>query len=250
MTALTLPEYRESLEALVRIEEPTIEQVLAACPYQYEGTEQHSHLANGGSGYLPFPPVLIGDAFQLGYYTPKDWGDRGDPSSFRLDLVAFRQSLGAPANPFNTLIERAVMYGNEHWGDALILGDWQEVLRFYIQDPTDLSVRGHPRTLWEVAVGLSSPGSDAQVHSLDDAISFATADPLEVAEMKSERSHPRYNCSRCGGGLSGICCTGCNVFFREELPRGWSTPLPPKVVQLLRGQGHEFDPDLDPARLY
>jgi hypothetical protein len=157
-------------------------------------------------------------------------------------------------------MNEAMAYAEEHWPEELILDDWASFQTVRLADPTDLArgVLGSavPRTKFVISIGLdcklaelSNKRDERNVELWDDAIVITSVDPLVSAELRGGRS-PRneYNCAYCGGGLGFTSCTACHLSYSDDSSRSSCvTPLPPKLIKLLRDNGHHFG--LNPERL-
>lgn len=145
--------------------------------------------------------------------------------------------------------DQAMEYANSHWDASLILEDWKGVSRVVVQDPSRLVDNRYPTTLFRVSFTLNRGWTDVvndrtqPVWSAwDNAIVRMTTHRIEAEELRGERSDLfDYNCACCGDGLSITGCSTCGSYFPDDMGRtGWHTPLPPKIVQFLRTQGHTF----------
>lgn len=265
MEHVTREEYLERLGNLP-IKNPTREDMMAICPHLSE--EQvvavFTPEKEGGSAYVACPPIRIRGGFQVvAFYS--GWEDRHTdeihPPALRhaftgrtLQSYADGKSHGDIFGEYPHM-EEAIAYAEEHWGDQLILDDWVGFAKIYMQDPSDLDARGYPKTKavvhfttnrgWNEIV---NDRSQPQSVLLDNAIVVATLNPFEGNELKGGRGGAidSFNCAYCGGGLFLDHCNGCEQRFRDDHFRsGWSTPLPPKIVELFEGAGHVFQ--IDPA---
>lgn len=156
-------------------------------------------------------------------------------------------------------MDKAMKFAEDNWGDDLILDDWNCVVEFYVQDPTDLVNDRHhkdyPRTKAVLSVMLNrdmneiiNDHSKPESELFDEVISQMSLDFAVWHELKGGRGgYTYFNCAHCAAGLSTSSCTGCGYRFRDDHFRsGWNTPLSRKMVAFLRENGHEFkvDPEI------
>jgi hypothetical protein len=263
---MTRDQYLEALRAAQYIKNPTEEQMLSVCPHLTR--EQAIGTLTASDGHIvALPPLKIRGSFRLAWYFPHFRHDGCDFETSFQGGQASKRTLESYADgmphgdvfgdaPF---MEQAMAYAEEHWPEELVLDDWVDYQLVHVQDPTDL-VRGSlnptPRTKFAIGLGLNrswndvhDDGSVPRVQQWDDAISITSLDPLVSEEFRGGRGGASsYNCARCGGGLGLTTCHGCKVSFpRDNYRQGGNTPLPAKLINLLRDNGHEFA--LNPERL-
>jgi len=143
----------------------------------------------------------------------------------------------------------AIAFANAAWGDQLVLDTWDDVGTNVVQDPTTLNKYGGPVTKFQVFWAISRDWNEIHNdHTVpewkqwDNALVRVTTDRLEAGELKGGRGgFTEFNCAYCGYGLDLERCDGCHHHFHDDHFRcGWSTPLPPKIVEYLRDLGHTF----------
>lgn len=277
---MTSSEYRSILGRLP-IKSPTPQDMAMLCPHL---TMQEAVAAfTNGSGYVACPPLRIRHGFQIISYHKefveeiKVWGvvngketqvitgKKNHPA--RLDWSYARRTQDSyvdgksHGDVFHSYdhMHKAMKFAEEHWGDELILDNWESVIQFYIQDPTDLvNDRYHqdyPRTKAVLWVTLSrdfnfviNDGSKPLSELLDEVIMQMTLDHVIWHELKGGRGgFLEFNCANCGAGLGLTGCYGCGHRFNDDHFRsGWHTPLSRKMVAFLRENGHKFrvDPEI------
>ena len=273
-------EYRSILGQLP-IKSPTPQDMAMLCPHLT--AEEAVEAFTTDSGYVACPPLRIRHGFQIVTFH-KEWveeikvsrvkdgnedasvtGTKNHPA--RLDWsyasrtpksYADGKSHGDVFSPYKHMC-KAMKFAEDNWGDELILDDWDSVVEFYVQDPTDLVDdryhKDYPRTKAVLRVTLSrDPNTISNEHHkpqselFDEAISQMTLDHVIWHELKGVRGgFTEFNCAHCGAGLSLSSCTGCGYRFRDDHYRcGWNTPLSRKMVAFLRENGREFkvDPEI------
>ncbi len=273
-------EYR-SLLGQLPIKNPTAEDMARLCPHLTQ--EQAVEAFTTGSGYVACPPLRIRGAFQIISYR-KEWvekvkisrvkdgeedasvtGNKNHPPRLQYAYASRTVRSYADGKPHGDLLteyqymKEAMAFAEANWGDELILDDWESVVSFYVQDPTDLVNdryhRDYPRTKAVLYVTLSrdlnkiiNDHSKPESVLFDEAIAQMTLDDHVWNELKGGRGgFTEFNCAHCGAGLLLSSCTGCGHRFRDDHFRsGWHTPLSPKMVAFLRESGHEFaiDPEV------
>ena len=150
-------------------------------------------------------------------------------------------------------MDKAIKFAEDTWGTDLVLDDWESVIEFYIQDPTDLVNNffhvGYPRTKAVLYIALNrdiykiiNDNSKPTSELFDEAISQMTLDTFSWNEIRGDRGEfTKFNCAHCGAGLLLSSCSGCGHNFHDDNFRcGWSTPLSRKMVEFLRENGHNF----------
>ena len=260
MPNMTRDEYMAALRATMYVKNPTVEQMLSVCPHLTR-KQALDGLMGSESGYIALPPLRIKHSYRVANYYPGNGTDLGPTFSggkygnHTLASYADGKSHGDVFVDY-AFVAEAMAYAEEHWPEELILDTWTDFQEVYVQDPTDLNERGYPRTKFVVSLGLGRPWNELindhtkpKVEQWDDAIIIASVDPLISAELKGGRGgFTEFNCAHCGGGLGLTACTSCGATFHDDHFRcGWHTPLPTKLIKLLRDNGHEFA--LDPERL-
>jgi hypothetical protein len=263
MSDMTRDEYMTALRATMHVKNPTTEQMLTVCPHLTR-EQALDGLMGTGSGYIALPPLKMRHSFRTASYYPGNGTDLGPAFHGGKYGTRTRRSYadGQPHGDVFTdyaFMDEAMAYAEEHWPEELILDDWTDFQQVFVQDPTDL-VRGAfgitPRTKFVISLGINRKWNDLindhsrpEVDQWDDAIAITSVDPLISAELKGGRGgFTEYNCAHCGGGLGLTSCTACGTRFPDDPFRcGWNTPLPPKLIELLRSNGHEFA--LNPERL-
>lgn len=252
--------YMRSLRAAECITDPAVEQMLAVCPHLTMGQVLEGLMGEGG-GHIALPPVLIRGAFQTASYT-RGYPEHTVPAGFRAGgrggrtPESYATGQHVDSSPHYRFVREAIVYAEEHWDEHLIRDTWVGFVTVLVQDPTDLAegaFDSSPKTKRTVAVGLACSWGELtgnrrqpEVDRWNGAITVATVDPLEGSEIKGDRAgFTLFNCARCGGGLDQTFCHGCGVRYPEGDVRfpGWSTPLPPKLVELLQADGHRFEPN-------
>jgi len=262
-------EYR-SLLGQLPIKSPTPQDMAMLCPHLTVEEAVQAFMTN--SGYVACPPLRIRNGFQIVSYH-KEWveeikvwgviddketqivtGTKNHPAQLDWSYASRTRESYADGNShgdvflFYSHMDRAMRFAEDNWGDELILDDWDSVVKFYIQDPTDL-VKDYPRTkavlyvtlnrdLNEVSNNPSKPASEL----FDESILQMTLDHIIWHELKGGRGDfTEFNCAHCGAGLSLSSCNGCGHWFHDDQFRcGWNTPLSRKMISFLRDNGHEF----------
>ena len=262
MSDLTRDQYMAAIRATGRIENPTIEQMHAVCPHLTR-EQVIKGLTGKGSCYIALPPVLIKCAFQIADYDPGDAKWSRAPSftargySGRT-LESYTDGLDHAAVSHKIhFVDEAIAYAENNWPGHLIFDNWVEYLTVYVEDPNDQNKDGDPRTKSVIDVVLGRDWNEVRRDHhkpdwavWDDAIVYATVDPLEGSELNGDRSgFMVFNCAHCGGGLMLSSCHHCGEQFTDnQFRREWRTPLAPKLVELLRNNGHVFA--VNPDRLF
>ncbi len=207
------------------------------------------------TAYVAAPPMRI----RHGHLVVSYWGGDKEHEP-RLDFAFSHRTLASYADgkPHGDVFyhvthqEEAMAYAEAHWDDRLILDTWVATGEFYVQDPTDLSERGYPKTKfivrWTTSRDLNDIMNDwsrPQSEQFDDAIIELAVDEFVGSELKGGRGgYTEFNCAHCGAGLDLTGCHGCGHRFEDNHFRsGWNTPLPRKVVAFLQSQGHAFGKD-------
>lgn len=274
-------EYR-SLLGQLPIKSPTPQDMAVMCPHLT--AEEAVQAFTTDSGYVACPPLRIRHGFQILSYH-KEWveeikvwgvidgketqtvtGTKNHPA--RLDWsyanrtpksYADGKSHGDVFSSYKQM-DKAMKFAEDNWGDELILDDWDSVVEFYVQDPTDLVNdryhKDYPRTKAVLRVTLTrdlneviNDHSKPESELFDEVISQMTLDHVIWHELKGGRGgFTEFNCAHCGAGLGLSGCSGCGHRFRDDHFRcGWNTPLSRKMVTFLRENGHEFKVDPETA---
>lgn len=244
---MTRNEYLENLRRLP-IENPTAEDMASVCPHLTK--EQALAAFRCDSGHVACPPLRIrGGHNVIAFY--KDWKKPTLTHAFSgrtLKSYANGKKHGDIFTP-SIYMEEAMLYAEDNWGDELIQDNWVDVIRFHIQDPTNLSKNGSPMTTHTLMVTINrdwneliNDHSKPESQLLDDAIMEMSLDPLIMNELKGGRGgFTQYNCAFCGHGLGLSGCNCCHHNFRDDQFRcGWDTPLSSKMVKFLQANGHVF----------
>ena len=277
---MTSKEYRSILGQLP-IKSPTPQDMAKLCPHLT--IEEAVKAFTTNSGYVACPPLRIRHGFQIVSYQ-KEWveeirvsrvkdgtedasvtGTKNHPA--RLDWsyasrtpksYADGKSHGDGFSCYKHK-NKAMKFAEDNWGEELILDDWNSVVEFYVQDPTDLVNdkyhKDYPRTKAVLRVTLTrdlneviNDHSKPESELFDEVISQITLDHIIWHEIKGAHSASTdFNCANCGAGLGLSLCSGCGHRFRDDHFRcGWNTPLSRKMVAFLRENGHEFkvDPEI------
>jgi hypothetical protein len=151
-------------------------------------------------------------------------------------------------------MDKAMRFAEENWGEDLILDDWADVIEIAVEDPTDLTKNGYPRTKAVLYVTLSrdlndiiNDGSKPISELFDEAVSQMTLDHHVWHELKGGRGgHSSFGCAHCGEGLGLGGCPGCGHRFRDNQLRCGGYTLSRKMVAFLKEHGHVFkvDPEI------
>ncbi|OGM96076.1 MAG: hypothetical protein A3B86_00875 [Candidatus Yanofskybacteria bacterium RIFCSPHIGHO2_02_FULL_38_22b] len=272
---MTKEEYRSILGQLP-IKNPTAQDMARMCPHLTQ--DQAVKAFTTGEGYVACPPLRVRHRFQILSYR-KEWveeikvsrvkdgtedasvtGTKNYPP--RLDWSYASRTLASYADGkshgdvFGNYqhMDEAMKFAEANWGADLILDDWNSIVEFYVQDPTELVNdryhKDYPRTKAVLYVTLNrelneviNDHSKPQSELFDDAISQMTLDSVIWHELRGGRGgYTEFNCAHCGAGLSLSSCTGCGHRFRDDQFRcGWNTPLSQKMVAFLREKGHAFE---------
>ncbi len=268
-------EYR-SLLGQLPVKSPSPGVLAAFCPHL--SREQAVEAFLEGDGYVAVPPLLVAWGHHVLHYSGewveevKVWregtrvvtGTKNHPTMLHwafskrtLESYSDGKPHGDVFHP-SPYMEEAMEFAEQHWGDRLILDDWVDVGEFIVQDPTDLVTniyfQDQPRT--KAVVRWATSRAWNEIHNdhsrpesvqIDEALVQLTLDRFIGAELKGGRGgYTDYNCANCGSGLGLHGCSGCGHWFRDNHMRcGWDTPLPAKVVELLRQSGHTFS--IDPS---
>lgn len=148
----------------------------------------------------------------------------------------------------------AMAYADKYWPEQLVPDTWVDYSEFLVDDPANLAEDGGPTSKFVVGYALRrskntlyNDWSKPRSELFDDAIIQMSIDSFVSSELRGGRGgYCNYNCANCGAGLGLHGCPNCGLSFRDNGVRsGWNTPLPPKVVRLLKDAGHEFG--VDPA---
>jgi hypothetical protein len=251
MQDLTRAEYLSALRDHYRIVRPAASQMLAVCPHLTE-EQVLEVLTSSGTCSVALPPVLVRGSFQSTLFYPGN-PDREMHSSFTV-----KRSIGSSTH--YRFKDEAWAYAEEHWPEKLVACNWIDALGINLSDPAVLreGAHGGPSFIRGITIGLNHSWSEifrsgASYGELDEAIAIATLNGFESSEIAAFGSVDyRSCCSRCGGGLGVNICHGCGRRYPISgfcsVDVGWDTPLPPKLVELLRGAGHVFEQE--PERLY
>jgi len=255
------------------IENPTPEDMATICPHLTLEQAVAAFTTKEHSNYVACPPIKIKGAFQI-VSLSEEWVEevkvhrQGDPNVVegkKTHPPALRYAFACrtPASYANgkshedafteyAHMEEAIAYAEENWGDELILDDWIDYVRMYVQDPSDLDECESPKTKAVVHLTtyrgwntiINDHGKPESV-VINDAIAVMTLDPFEAYEVKGGRGgYTEFNCAYCGGGLGLNHCHSCGQQFRDDYFRcGWYTPIPQKIVELLEESGHIFQMD-------
>jgi len=268
MLAMTREKYIEVLQASTRINNPTDDQLAAVCPHLSYGQAVQALKARGYLG-IALPPTKVRGSYRIAYTS------EGNPVkgvapylSIRFESNRTPEAYADPADgrrlrnqphdvPF---VEEAIAYATQFWPEALVAVSWVDCLKIYIDNPADL-YKGplgatERRTLYIAALCLDRRWNDIQndhnksvVEQLESATVAATVNETEAVELLAGNGYGKYNCSRCGGGLTTSACTGCGIRYPTgAMTTGWGFPLTPTAIKLLRDAGHTFE--LPPERLY
>ena len=256
--------FAHNLHSMRSIVNPTLSQLQRLLPHLSH--EQIKQLpwpeADSVDVTIALPPLLVQDACQVALLR---LGPDGSCS-----ITVPGEALRPGCDGYDPLLfrEEAQTYAHRCWQDSLRRGDWPEVVRLQIYEPSRRDVADIPQlaaTLW-CALGLSleqlrrpqSGGIFAL--ALNAAVDRCTYDPFEVAELMAGRPKaPTFgNCGGCGGGLNShpaegqdaLVCVACDADFPAVVGlTPWTTPLPPKLVNSCITAGVRFEA-CDPARLY
>ncbi len=251
--------YRAALGRLP-IENPTEDDMAALCPHLTR--EQAIAAFTGGEkGYMACPPLRIRGAFQIVSFTDAfiDPLHESGPQPYPPQLTylfasrtprsyADGQSHGNTCTGYKHMAE-AIAYAERVWDDELIIDAWTDVSEFIIQDPTDLTPSGYPKTkamlyvCFDRKLGdlLDSPTQPLSI-LIDEAVTEMTLDKHVHYELKGYRGGgTEFNCAHCGGGLGLSSCYGCGLRYTDNKTRGSTDiPLTRKMVDFLQANGHVF----------
>jgi len=160
-------------------------------------------------------------------------------------------------------MDKAIAFARDNWESDLILDDWVDFVKIYVQDPSDLHEsgfsKGCPKTKATVGCTTTKSWHDIindhskpQSQVIDDAISHITSDYLIANELQGSTrvGSTLFNCAYDGAGLGVSGCGECGNRFSEDIfsRSGWNTPLPSKITDYLIAQGFEFIQDPTVAR--
>lgn len=270
-------EYRSILGQLP-IKSPTPVDMALVCPHL---TKEEAVIAfTTGKGYVACPPLRVRHGFQVLSYQNewveeiKDWKDidgkqtrvvvgrKNHPARISSSFASRTRKSYADKKSHGDIFSeyvhmgKAMKFAEDNWGNELVLDNWNCVVNFYIQDPTDLvNDRYHtdyPRTKAVLGVTLNrdlnkilNDNSKPESELFNDAVVQMAVDHFVLMELRGERgSYTMFNCAHCGGGLSLNRCNGCGFRFRDDHCRcGWDTPLSQKMVEFLQQNGHHFTID-------
>lgn len=205
--------------------------------------------------YFAVPSIRIKHGVQVLSYS-KEYGLSHAFASRTRKSYADRKAHGDIFTE-SVYMKEAMQYAESNWTGDLILDTWVDFGEIIIQDPSVLSSQGYPTTKFVVYFTVNRGWNEiANDHSApewklwDQALSQMTLNRFEEDELKGGRGgYTDYNCAVCGSGLGLSGCPNCHHQFRDDHFRcGWQTPLPPKIVELLRKAGHVFSQD--PALLW
>lgn len=130
-----------------------------------------------------------------------------------------------------------------------------------VEDPGNHTEGGSPTIVHYVYCFLSVswgdiyPSRRAPLSELWDAaivrVGFDRGEYLALLRRWGQGMSTYPSCSFCGYGLGLTSCANCGREFKDLLGVrfGWSTPLPPKVVEALKERGHVFGMDPEVGRL-
>ncbi len=269
-------EYRASLSRLP-IKEPKLEDMVLVCPHL--DMRQAFLGFNIGTGHVACPPLRVRRAFQVVSYRGERveagtvWrgnkkvitGRKNYPSVLEYAFAGRTKSSYAGWQTHQDIFAnfpgmvKAMKYAENNWGNELILDDWVDMLKVFIQDPADIVNDrlhfGSPRTKTMLYVALNRSRYDImkdcskpKSELFDDAIAQMTLDPLIYQELKGGRGyHSHFNCARCGYGLSVDRCRICGYSFSDNgAGMELEIPLSRKMVDFLILNGHKFtfDPEI------
>jgi hypothetical protein len=250
--------YMEALHGVNRyILNPTPEDIVAITPHL---TEEQRELAikpkkNSLTAYFAIPPTRVKYGYLVASYSLVDGEtslDIGFPKRTRKSYAKgqnYRDSYYYV--PFEN---EAMAFAEAQWGDALILDTWESVGQVYLQDPSDLTDNGYPKTKAVIYYatdreyndfmqGKNAPWSDMWNNSIVEL----TLDEVEGMEFRGGRGgYVEYNCAYCSFGLALNKCNNCGYQFVDNYIRsGWDVPIAEKMVTLLQKHGYQFK--LEPA---
>lgn len=261
---ITRDEYMSRLRRF-RIENPTLEDMAAICPHltpeqavrAFTGVKVRAFTGVKEEGnYVACPPVLVKRGFQIFSFYKYPPALNWSYASRTLQSYKDGQKHGDVFLQY-TYMEEAMAYGEQHWGDELVLDNWVDYCEIYVQDPSDLDNRDRPKTKAVVYFvinrdlnALINDHGKPESEQYDEAIVKATLNIFEARELKGGRGgYTLFNCAYCGEGLNLTCCPGCGHHFKDDrFLSGGSSPLPPKLVKLLRESGHAFH--IDPSEAW
>ncbi|MDB4979224.1 MAG: hypothetical protein JWM56_1410 [Candidatus Peribacteria bacterium] len=261
--------YRNGLIGLLqrhRLENPTPLDVASLCPHlDTTDIEQIFARANAEkSSYFAAPPLLVNHGYQILSVTgPLEYDGKKSPQYLNwsytgrtLESYADGKKHGDVFSDY-AFADKAIAYAQQHWGDKLILDDWDSYITTYLDDPRDKTKDGYPRTKLALFFVTKRPWNDLindhhapQSEVIDESILQMACSVLEGHELKGGRGgYTESNCANCGGGLALTGCTYCNLVFKDDHYRcGGNTPLMPKLAQYATANGHVFGIDPSNAR--
>lgn len=225
------------------IQYPTLAQLRTVCPHLTE--KQLNDLYNAkGQWFFALPPTKVRGCVQIGEYY--------NTGNALFIARAYSECISHGPIPYQ---QEAIEYAEYNWPNSLTDDSWIDTLTIHVLDPSQFTYYGDHKHAYEIYLGLNREWYEIMAdhhqpewRSLDEAIAIATTDAFEGSEIRGGRTaYEEYNCAYCGGGISRKRCTGCSLIYGGT-PLSWDIPLPPKLVELLKHQGHRFL--LEPTRLY
>jgi len=269
-------EYR-SLLGQLPLKNPSPEEMARFCPHLTQKEAVNAFMK--GNGYVACPPIRVRNGFQIlsyskervegialsrtGKETVKDTKNHPAILSWAFagrtpDSYVNRRTHGDSFIGYKHTDE-AIAFAERNWPEDLLLDDWESVMQFNIQDPTDLVNdkyhKDYPRTksILYVTMGKDlnefiNDRSKPMSELFDDVISHMTLDFVVWHELKGGRGgFEQFNCAHCAGGLTLDHCSNCGHKFKDDNFRsGTYTPLSKKMISFLIEKGYNFkmDPEI------
>lgn len=231
-----------------RVHNLTIKELRLICPY-INDLDFHTLVHYQTITAIALPPVKVKGKYKVAVLNRNEYG-------YELQWMGIGQTI-----THVDFAAEAIAYAESMWPEELIETNWVDVQRIDLCNPTHPNpLSGEPGYVASLYVALSYMWNDIETDwahrsilsrllSWDNAIYFATAIQAEGEELAGEYHQVslHQNCSLCGGGLALNTCSGCG-FTYQSITNGWDTPLPPKLVNMLKAEGHQFV--LEPERLW
>lgn len=260
--SITRDEYQLALLSVWFGRRLTLDQALTVCPHLTRD-QVVSTLTGTERAYIALPPTSVRDTCYVLIYQPPI-RRIGVTGGIWIETKCYRTARRSRISPDYRKVDscehpftaEALAFAEQQWPEALIDDSWADFLIVHMEDPTG---SGDPRKVHEIGVALNRPAAevfdyesgipDPRIRKWNNATGLATLDPLLIIELRGDQFPEQriFNCSHCGGGLGDSQCAGCKASYPRH---GYTTEvvsLPPKLIALLRENGHEFG--LQPERL-
>lgn len=243
--------YLKAVERLP-IKNPTRADIDQLCPHLSDD-QRAAFWEKGDGASVACPPLKVRGAFQnLSLHSMES------TRTMMLWMDPLFAGRVADARIMHPYMDEANAFAEREWSGSLLEDTWNDVVVFRIQDPTDTTDQGYPktklvltvllsRTYEEIYRDMSKPWSQLY----DDAIvgllvgNYLVGDMIRHEAKGKRAGHQTWACSLCASWLDLEACPNCGHAFKDDHSRtSEALPLSRKMVAFLRQQRHVFTGNL------